>query len=95
MAAIDAAVGFVTGDEEPHSLLTLTLTTDAEYNAAVAAKLWALVRHNKPYVKAAAIVGVESRFQKHLLEFISTMSQREFRVFETEEEAKDWLVSVA
>ena len=46
---------------------------------------------DRPYVKRAALVGTQSR-PKVFYEGLKTLSQREFRRFNTREEALDWLV---
>lgn len=72
------------------SLLTLTNVIDTRQNDAVNQQVKIFTAHNKPYVKAAAIVGVEG-LKKILLDTIVRISKREIRPFETVEQAKDWL----
>ena len=73
-------------------LLTLTDVSDTEYDMEIGKALLQLVRHNKAFVRAAAIVGV-SGMQRNLLELIQTMSRRRFATFGNTDDAKDWLTS--
>jgi hypothetical protein len=72
------------------SLLTLTDVTHARYNASVVAATQMYVKDNKPYVKAAAILGVNS-IKKIIFNKIMEFSQREIKAFENAEKAKEWL----
>ena len=73
-----------------YSVRTLTDVSGARYNREAVVKLKQFVSHNKPYVKAGAVVGL-SPLQKIVLEAVSRVSQREFKVFSNAEEAKTWL----
>jgi hypothetical protein len=72
------------------SLLTLTDVTHARYNASVVAAVQMYVRDNKPYVKAAAIIGVNA-IKKIIFNKVMEFAQREIRAFEDANKAKDWL----
>ncbi len=73
------------------SLLTLTYVANAKFNADLAQALWRLARHNKPYVKAAAVVGIQG-LQKDLYHLVMNLSRRNIPPFDDLEAAKDWLV---
>ena len=74
----------------PQSLLTLTNVTNTQQNEAANQQMKSYTAHNKPYVKAAAVVGVEG-LKKIVLDTIVLMSKRQIHPFETIEQAKDWL----
>jgi hypothetical protein len=75
----------------PGSLLTLADLTGAQIDKNVATRMKEVLVLDRPYVKRSAWVGTESLphvFYEHFKSF----SQRELPVFETREEAMDWLV---
>ncbi len=75
----------------PGSLLTLSDFTGAEVDKNVATRIKEVLVLDRPYVKRSAWVGTESLphvFYEHFKSF----SQRELPVFNTREEAMDWLV---
>jgi hypothetical protein len=72
------------------SLLTLTNVTNAQHNDAANQQMKSYTAHNKPYVKAAAVVGIEG-LKKILLDTIVLISKRQIHPFDTIEQAKDWL----
>jgi len=72
------------------SLRTLTDVTGAEVNDALAQQVKAFSLHNKPYVKAAAVVGIEG-VKQIILNSVELASRREFQVFDAVDAAKDWL----
>lgn len=49
------------------------------------------VVHNRPYVVAAAVVGMGT-LHRIIYRSLVALSRRNIRVFEELEEAKDWLV---
>jgi hypothetical protein len=74
------------------TVLTLTDVTNTRFDDKVSAELKAFTAHNKPYVKAAAVVGVTG-LKKIILEAVMLFSKRKFHAFETVEHAKNWLVT--
>jgi hypothetical protein len=75
----------------PGSVLTLADFTGAEIDKNVATRVKEILVLDRPYVKRSAWVGTESLphvFYEHFKSF----SQRELPVFQTREEAMDWLV---
>jgi len=74
------------------SVLTLTWVAGSRFNREIVDALRDLVKHNKPYVKAGAIVGL-SGLQKVVYITVTQLSGRRLPTFATVEEAKDWLVS--
>ena len=75
-----------------NSLLTLTDVTDARFNDAVTNGLKELTAHNKPYVKAAAVVGITG-LKKILFSAVMAFSKRNIESFSDVEQAKSWLAS--
>jgi len=76
------------------SVLTLTWVEGSRFNREIVDALRDLVKHNKPYVKAGAIVGL-SGLQKVVYITVTQLSGRRLPVFATVDEAKDWLVNQA
>lgn len=74
------------------SVLTLTDVTGTHPNASTTRVLKEFAAHNKPYVRAGAVVGVD-KVRKLIYAIVSQFSSRQFGLFETHEEAKNWLVT--
>ena len=76
--------------QPPQSVLTLTDVSDIIFNRQSTEALKQLSIHNKPYVKAAALVGVEG-LKKIIYQAIVTATGRKFRLFDDVEAASEWL----
>lgn len=89
---IDYASSFI--EKLPRgSVLTLTDISGSNYDKTITDALKELSKHNKPYVKAGAAVGV-SGLKKIVFRAILSFSGRSnLKMFDTVEEAKDWLVA--
>lgn len=74
------------------SVLTLTDVTHTRYNAAVVSSLQEYTKGNKPFVKAAAVLGINS-IKKIVFNKIMEFSERELMAHENIDKAKDWLSS--
>jgi len=74
-----------------NSVLTLTNVKDARYTPALERTMKDFVVHNKPFVKAATVVGVEG-IRKLLFEAVIKFSGRALHLAENEESAKEWLI---
>ncbi len=74
------------------SLLTLSNVTNARFNEEVTQQMKEFTAHNKPYVKAAAVIGI-SGFKKIIFEAVMMFSKRNIQTFSTTDEAKDWLAT--
>lgn len=72
------------------SLLTLTDVTNARFNEAVGEGLKKLTVHNKPYVKAGAVVGITG-LKRIIFGAVMAFSQRKLESFDNREQAKQWL----
>lgn len=75
-----------------NSLLTLSDVTNARFNEDVSARMKEFTTHNKPYIKASAVVGITG-VKKIIFEAVMLFSKRKLHSFETLEQAKDWLVT--
>jgi hypothetical protein len=77
--------------QPPASVLTLTYVRGARYSAPVIDAMKDLVAHNRPYVKAAAVVGMNT-LHRIIYRAVTAFSSRHIAVFDDLEAAKDWLV---
>ena len=77
---------------EPHnSVLTLTLVTDARTNSAVTRVMMEFTAHNKPYVKAGTVVGLDG-LKLLMFKAVTAFSGRNLAAHEDLEQAREWLV---
>jgi hypothetical protein len=75
------------------SVLTLTNLTNMHFNPGSSQQFKEYTEHNEPYVKAAAIYGAKGLL-KTLYQFFTNRSKRELELFETKEEALEWLTNI-
>ncbi len=75
-----------------HSLLTLSDVTDTRFNDKVSEQMKEFTAHNKPYVRAAAVVGITG-LKKIIFEAVMAFSKRKLHAFDSIEQAKAWLAS--
>ncbi len=73
-----------------NSLLTLTDVTNARFNEEVGDGMKQFSAHNKPYVKAAAVVGITG-LKKIIFGAVMAFSKRNLESFDDAEQAKRWL----
>lgn len=73
------------------SLLTLTNVTDARFNETVGREMKEFTAHNRPYVRAAAVVGVTG-LKKIIFDAVIAFSGRKLSTFDDLEKAKQWLI---
>ena len=78
--------------QAPGSLRTVTDVSNARFDDPAVASFKEYVRHNGPYVRSAAVVGVTG-LKKILLNAVKLFSKRDFALFDGCEPAKDWLAS--
>lgn len=95
-AAGEAAKALVAGRRliatlPPGSALTLTDVTGAHFDDAATAEAKTNAKENAPFVKAAALVGITG-LKKIVYVAVTRMTGRDYRVFDTREQALDWLV---
>jgi hypothetical protein len=75
-----------------NSVLTLTDVTNMRFDDRVTQQMKEFTTHNKPYVRAAAVVGVEG-VKKIILNAVMLFSKRKFHTFDSIDSAKAWLVA--
>ena len=81
----------IIAQQSPDSLRTLTYVAGARYTAPVVEAMKELVAHNRPYVKAAAVVGMNT-LHRIIYRAVTAFSSRTIHVFDDLDAAKDWLV---
>ena len=77
--------------EPRDSVLSMADFTGAEIRHDVADSIKKTLVFDRPHVKHSALVGVE-KVPKVFLDAFKTFSRRELPIFQTREEAMDWLV---
>lgn len=82
---------FVAGLPKNGSHLTLTDATDTAYDKRILDAMKDLTTHNKPYVKAAAVVS-HSAVHRAAVSMVALFSRRNLSTFDTRAEALAWLV---
>jgi hypothetical protein len=75
-----------------NSLLTLTDVTNARFNEEVGEGMKQFTAHNKPYVKAAAVVGITG-LKRVIFGAVMAFSKRNLQSFDDMEQAKHWLIN--
>ena len=80
--------------QPPGSVRTLMWVKGLQFDASLKEDLKRLSDGNKPFVKASAIAGL-SGVQFVFYRMMMLLVRRQFRLFETLDEAKDYLASVA
>ena len=74
-----------------NSVLTLTIVEKGKFNSELVDYLKDLTKGNTPYVRKAAVVGIAGLY-KVVISAISIFSKRDFKLFETKEEAVRYLL---
>jgi uncharacterized protein related to proFAR isomerase len=72
------------------SVLTLTISGGSAFSGETISRLKEVARDNTPYVRAGAIVGVTGLY-KVVFNAVAMFSKRRFYLFDTVEEAMDFL----
>ncbi len=75
------------------SVLTITHVKDARVDQKLVQALRELAEGNAPYVKAACVTGL-SPMHKLVFYTVKILSRRDFKQFDTVEQAKDYLASL-
>jgi hypothetical protein len=78
------------GTRPAQSLLTLTDVTNARFNEQVGQGMKEFALYNKPYVKAAAVVGITG-LKRIIFGAVMVFTQRKLEPFDSREEALQWL----
>ncbi|MEO8034201.1 MAG: hypothetical protein ABI837_07185 [Acidobacteriota bacterium] len=91
LAAIEAAKKII-ASRPPASVRTLTNVTNARPDPAVTKALREYVAHNKPFVIAGAVVGLND-LKTVTFNFINRVTGRSLRAIDSLEQARDWLAA--
>ena len=75
----------------PNSLLTLSDVTGASFNIEVVEQIKEMTRHNAPYVRKGALIGVTG-LQALIYTAVQTFSERNIPLFNTRGEALKYLL---
>jgi hypothetical protein len=78
--------------QPPNSLRTLSNVTGAKYSPPVMDAMKEFTAGNKPYVRHAAVVGME-RVHRVLYRAVLLFSRRSIEIFDDLDTARDWLAS--
>lgn len=81
----------IVAEQPKNSLLTVADLTGADFTKKVVEEIKAATVLDRPYVRRAALVGVETA-PKGLIDAVSTFSHRKWAQFQTIAEALDWVV---
>jgi hypothetical protein len=92
LAAIIVEAKKAVAAEKHGSVLALTNVTNTELSKDTSDIVKDFTAHNKPYVKASAVVGVEG-LKKIIYNAVMAFSGRQLSAFATLEQAKDWLAT--
>lgn len=74
-----------------NSVLTLTIVEKGKFNTELVEHLKELTKGNTPFVRKAAVVGIEGLY-KVVISAISIFSKRDFKLFDSKEEAIRYLL---
>jgi hypothetical protein len=78
--------------QAPNSLLTLSDVTGATFNIDVVEELKEMTKHNAPYVRKAALIGVTG-LQAFIYSVVQSFSKRNIPIFSKKEEALKYLLT--
>jgi hypothetical protein len=78
--------------EPEGSVLTMTNVTDIRITPELSNLMKAFTAHNKPYVKAGAVLGITGLRQVTFNAVLLFSGRRNLHLFSSMHEAKDWLV---
>jgi hypothetical protein len=76
----------------PKSVRTMTIAGGGKFDNETVNRLKELTKGNEPYVKKAALVGITGLY-KVVVMAIAAFSRREFHMFDTVDEAKEYLAA--
>jgi len=76
----------------PNSVLTLSDVTGATFNIEVVEQIKELTRHNAPYVRKGALIGVTG-LQALIYSAVQSFSKRNIPLFNNKEEALKYLLT--
>lgn len=91
LAIIDEGKKAVSSRPEK-AVMTLSDFTDVRFDESTSSAIKEFTAHNKPYVRAGAVVGVTG-LKRIIFEAAMKFSGRRLSTFSTIDEAKDWLAT--
>lgn len=94
LAAIAEAKRVVAAQPKQGNLLTLTHVTGSHFDTEVVKALRDLVEHNKPWVRAGAVVGL-SGLMRVVFTTLIHLTGRNLKAFDDLESAKSYLAELA
>ena len=77
--------------QPPSSLLTLTSVEGMHFNQKVTDAMKTYAESNRPYVRAAALLGI-SGLKQIVFNAVKRLSGRNLQAFASSEDAKKWLL---
>lgn len=81
-------------EQTERSVLTLTnFNNDNAFLPDLFQAMKEFASHNKPYIKASAVLAYKD-IHKLFIETMAHLTERDFRIFDDIEEAKNWLAQV-
>lgn len=89
---IDEARRFIAAEKPDGTMRTLTDVSNTRYDRQIIEALKELTVHNRPYVGAAAVV-TQSAMHRAMIRLVALFAKRHLEVFETRQQALDWLTS--
>ena len=92
LAAIAESRRVVAAEPKTGSLLTLTLVGGAHFDSGVLKAIREMVEHNRPHVRAAAVVGLNG-LMRVVYNTMVQLTGRNIKAFEDEEAARSYLVA--
>ena len=78
--------------EPPHSILCLCNVKGLRYNTEIIQILKEFTKHNEPYMKMTAVIGVEGLKQIIFNSFLAFTRRKNLVLKNSEEEALEWLI---
>jgi hypothetical protein len=83
----------VVAKEPPHSILCIADVTNGKFNPEMTQMLKEFTKHNEPYIKMTALVGVEG-LKKIIYNAVLTFTKRKNLILkDSKQQALDWLSS--
>jgi hypothetical protein len=83
---------FIVDSQPRNSVLTVINVTGAKFTKEVLTRAKEANVYDRPFVRRAAMVGV-SENQKAAVDAVSMFAKREWGMFETVDQALDWIVN--
>lgn len=92
LAEVEKAKAFMASQQPDGSHLSLTDVTDTLYNKKIVDAFKVFSAHNRPYVKAAAVVS-NSGIHRAAIAMIALVTKRRIVMFDTRAAALAWLAA--